>query len=229
MSLTTPLVRARWCDIDRIVDLVTATFSPTALGAWLVPDKQRRPRVLADVVRIWTEHALLFGDAFLLPDGTAAAVWFHRYRPIPLPARYRGRLTAACGQHRERFLLLDRALSARRPAEAHNHLAFLAIPPGPNGVDRADAILRASQRWMETLGLPTYAEACTETHGDLYRRHGYADLDRVPLPGGMIAHPMLRLPPSWTSRSSGNSAVHWSDRRPSGRSRNDRVSEWATR
>lgn len=99
MNVSMPIVRARWCDIGRIADLVTETLSPTALGAWLVPDEQRRPTILAAVARIWTEHALLFGDAFLLADGTAATIWFHRYRPIPPPARYTDRLADACGTH----------------------------------------------------------------------------------------------------------------------------------
>lgn len=85
MSTALPVVRARWCDIGRIADLVAEALAPTALAAWLVPDKSRRLPVLAAVARIWTEHALLFGDAFLLPDGSAATVWFHRYRPIPVP------------------------------------------------------------------------------------------------------------------------------------------------
>ncbi|MEU3457770.1 hypothetical protein ABZ671_29895, partial [Micromonospora sp. NPDC006766] len=132
-----PVVRARWRDVGWIADLVTDALHPTALGAWLVPDERHRPSVLAAVARIWTEHALLFGDAFLLQDGSAVAVWFHRYRPIPPPARYSDRLAEACGDHQDRFDRLDRALAARRPTEAHLHLALLAAP-GQTPARRAD-------------------------------------------------------------------------------------------
>ncbi|MFE9692105.1 hypothetical protein [Micromonospora sp. NPDC005806] len=226
MSVSTPVVRARWCDTGRIVDLVTDALSPTALGAWLVPDERCRRSVLAEVARIWVEHALLFGDAFLLRDGTAATVWYHRYRPIPAPARYAERLARACGADQERFVLLDQALAARRPADAHNHLALLAAP-GPDATGRAGAVLGGAQRWMDTLGLPTYAEALTETDRDLYRRHGYADRDTFPIPGGTTAHPMWRLSPFWPGRAGGN--ARWPTRRATGRTRNGRTSGRALR
>ncbi|MFR9779117.1 hypothetical protein ACL02O_24070 [Micromonospora sp. MS34] len=219
MSVSTPVVRARWCDIDRIVDLVSDAVSPTPLGAWLVPDERRRSGVLAAAARIWVEHALLFGDAFLLPDGTAATVWFHRYRPIPPPARCPDRLAQACGADHERFLDLGRALAARRPVEPHIHLAMLAAP-GPAGFRRAAAVLTGAQRWMDTLSLPTYAEALTDADRDLYRRHGYTDRDAFPVPSGMLAQPMWRLSPFWTGRSGGN--ARWPARRPLVRGRNGR-------
>ena len=226
MSSRTPVVRARWCDIDRLVDLVTTTVSATPLGAWLVPDEGRRPGVLAGVARIWTEHALLFGDAFLLHDGSAAAVWLHHYRPIPLPVRYADRLADACGDDRDRFLRLDRTLAARRPAEAHNHLAVLAVPPGPDHDERADAVLGSAQRWMDTLSLPTYTVAGAVVPRELYRRHGYAGGDAFELPDGTTAQGMWRLPPFSTSRPSGAVVPI---RRPSPGRRNTRVTGWASR
>lgn len=226
MSVSMPVVRARWCDTDRIVDLVSDTLSPTPLGAWLIPDERRRPAVLAAVARIWVEHSLLFGDAFLLCDGTAATVWFHRYRPIPPPARYVGRLGAACGADPERFLRLGRALAAQRPTEPHNHLAMLAAP-GPDGARRAAWLLAGAQRWMDTLSLPTYTEALRAADGDLYRRHGYLDQNAFPVPDGTTAQSMWRLSPFWTGRSGGN--ARWPVHRAGGRTRNGRASGWALR
>ncbi|MEV0808687.1 hypothetical protein [Micromonospora sp. NPDC050200] len=227
MTSSTPVVRARWCDVDRVVDLVSASLDPTVIGAWLVPDEQERPLVLADVARIWTEHALLVGDVFVLRTGTAATVWFHRYRPIPAPTRYEERLAAACGAHRDRFLLLDRALAAHRPTQAHHHLAILAVPRGPDRAARADAVLAGSQRWMDTLGLPTYAETFTEAHRGLHARHGYVERDSFPLLNGMLVHPMWR-PVSRAGWLSAN-VSRW----PAGRlprpGQNDRARGWAPR
>ncbi|MGC4792278.1 hypothetical protein ACLQ22_31230 [Micromonospora sp. DT178] len=203
MKMTMPVVRARWCDIDLIADLVTDALSPTALGAWLVPDERRRPAVLAAVARMWTEHALLFGEAFLLPDGTAATIWFHRYRPIPPPVRYADRLADACGEHQDRFLQLDQALAVRRPVEAHNHLALLAAPD-PADPGRAAAVLAGAQRWMDRLSLPTYAEVFTEADRDLFQRHGYTHRDTFRVGGHTTTHAMWLSSPFRTGRSSRN-------------------------
>lgn len=196
MHVTPPVNRARWCDLDWIVDLLTATIAPTSLGAWLVPDERRRPAVIAAVARIWTEHALLFGDAFLLQDGTAATVWFHRYRPIPPPPRYDERLDDAGGEHAVRFRQVDTILAARRPVEAHNHLAFLAAPPDADRAGQAAAVLAGSHRHMDGLGLPSYAEV----HGDedvrLYRRLGYRVWQRPSGPGGHRVNLLWRPVPS---------------------------------
>lgn len=221
MSVNLPVIRARWCDTGRIVDLVTDTVSATALAAWLVPDQGRRRQVLAAVTRIWVEHALLFGEAFLLRDGSAATVWFHRYRPLPAPPRYAARLAAACGAERDRFLHLDRSLARRRPAEAHNHLALLAAP-GPEAGDRAAAVVTGAQRWMDTLNLPTYAEALGEAHRDLYRRLGYTDRGALPVPGAATLYGMWRLPQAWAG---GN--ARWPVRRRNARDRDGRAAGWA--
>ncbi|MFU8875417.1 hypothetical protein [Micromonospora sp. SL4-19] len=226
MNVKMTAVRARWGDIGRIVDLVTAALSPTDLGAWLVPDERRRHAILAAVARIWTEHALLFGDAFLLADGTAATVWFHRYRPIPPPARYADRLALAAGELQDRFLRFDQALNARRPTEAHNHLALLAAP-GPAGPRRAAAILAGAQRWMDTLCLPTYAEAFTDADRELFRRHGYSHRDAFPVGDDATTHSMWRLSPFWTGRSGRNAGSPV--RRPLVVPRNGPVRGWALR
>ncbi|GHJ52901.1 hypothetical protein Nm8I071_22080 [Nonomuraea sp. TT08I-71] len=203
MNVTMPVVRARWCDIDLIAELVAGTLSPTALGAWLVPDERHRSTILAAAARIWIEHALLFGEAFLLPDGTAATVWYHRYRPIPPPARYADRLTYACGAHQDRFLQLDHALASRRPAAAHNHLAWLAAPD-PAGADRAAAVLTGAQRWMDTLRLPTYAEAFSNADLDLFHGHGYLRRNSFHIDGHTTAHSMWRPSPLRNGASSRN-------------------------
>ncbi|MFF0718223.1 hypothetical protein [Micromonospora sp. NPDC003816] len=80
----TPLVhRARWSDIDWIVDLVTATLAPTATGAWLVPDPRRRPAVLAAVARIRFEHAPPARLDRVVDVGSRAGIAAHRAMPLP--------------------------------------------------------------------------------------------------------------------------------------------------
>ncbi|MEU6020335.1 hypothetical protein [Micromonospora sp. NPDC047134] len=196
MRPVSPVKRARWRDIDWITDLVTATLAPTTLGAWLVPDERRRPAVLAAVSRIWVEHALLFGDAFLLTDGAAATVWFHRYRPIPPPTRYLERIRWACEEHLVRFHRLDRFLAAHRPEEPHNHLAILAAPPDANRAGQAATVLADSHRLMDTHGLPIYADLHSEADRRLYRRLGYREHHQMTRPDGAIVDLLWRPRPA---------------------------------
>lgn len=188
-----PVCRARWHDIPCIVDLVVGPFADSSIGAWLVPDEHRRRDVLDAVVRIWIEHALLFGEAHLLPDHSAAAVWLHRYGPIP-PAGYGERLAVACGEYLERFLHLDDVLRAHRPAGPHNHLAFFSVAPQRYRSRRAGVLLATSNARMGQVMLPAYAEVTSPADRDLYARHGYVPLAPFTLPDGTITYPLWRIP-----------------------------------
>ncbi|MEW2382703.1 hypothetical protein AB0873_11545 [Micromonospora sp. NPDC047707] len=194
MNNTLPVCRAHWADIPDIVELVVAPFVGSPISEWLVPDERRRRDVLGSVLRIWTEHALLFGEAYLLQDRSAAAVWLHRYGPIPRTSGYGERLAAACGDYVDRFLLLDDVLRTHRPARPHNHLAFFAVAPNGPRVRRATALLAASTARMGQALLPTYTEATSVADRDLYARHGYVCGEPFTLPDGTTTYPMWRSP-----------------------------------
>ncbi|MFC0029158.1 hypothetical protein ACFFMM_06425 [Micromonospora chaiyaphumensis] len=194
MNHALPVRRATWRDISDIVGLVAGPFADSATGAWLVPDDRRRRRVLTAVVRVWTEQALLSGEAYLLEDGSAAAVWLHRYGPVAEPTGYGERFAVACADHLDRFLQLDDALAAHRPADPHNHLAFFAVTAQPHRIRRATALLTASNARMGQARLPTYTEATTPADRDLYARHGYVAHEPFTLPDGTTTHPMWRRP-----------------------------------
>lgn len=206
MNNSLPVERARWCDIADIAELVAESLARDPIGAWLVPDECRRRDVLTTVTRIWTEHALLFGEAYLLNDRSAAAVWFHRYGPIPPPTGYGERLAVACGDHLDRFIQLNDVLGTHRPAGPHNHLAFFAVTPSPRPISRAATLLATSNAWMDRGLLPAYTEATTTADRDLYVRHGYVSHEPFTLPDGTIAYPMWRNPgrrrPRYRSASS---------------------------
>jgi len=209
-----PTVRAHWCDSGDVANLVAESLHTSTIGEWLVPDDDQRCALLTAVARIWVEHALLFGEVYLLADRSAAAAWFHRYRPIPPPASYRQRLADACGEqeHLDRFRRLDRVLNTYRPTAAHNHLGFLAASPTAWRVAHTSALLANCLVRMDRLALPAYAEVTTSAEAALYARHGYIAREPFPLPGGTTVHPLWRQPAgqrhSRTLKSS-NSRTGW--------------------
>ncbi|MGY0003990.1 hypothetical protein [Micromonospora sp. I033] len=194
MNHALPVCRARWHDITDIVDLVAGPFAASTTGAWLVPDERRRRDVLTAVVRVWTEHALLSGEAWLLQDHSAAAVWLHQYGPMHAPTGYGERLAVACADYLDRFLHLDDVLAAHRPVAPHNHLAFFAVAPQPYRTRRAASLLAASNARMGQALIPTYTEATSAADRDLYARHGYVAHQPFVLPDGTTTYPMWRSP-----------------------------------
>lgn len=189
-----PVCRARWQDVPDIVDLVAGPFAGSAVGAWLVPDDRHRRLVLTAVIHIWIEHALLCGEAYLLQDRSAAAVWLHRNGPVPPPAGYGERFALACGDYLERFLHLDQVLDTHRPDGPHNHLAFFAVAPSPRRGRRASTLLTMSNARTSQARLPAYTEATTVVERAFYARHGYVAHDPFALPDGTTAYPMWRRP-----------------------------------
>ncbi|MEV5695547.1 N-acetyltransferase [Micromonospora globbae] len=189
-----PAVRirpARWTDKDPVAALIADALHPSSLAAWLVPDLARRRQVLTEVVAIWVEHALFFGDIHLTDDLTAAIVGFHRYRPIPPPANYRTRLAEVAGPHADRFDLLDAFLAEKQPTEPHYHLAFLAVQPHAQNAGRGTALLTHHRSRLDRIDLPAWVTVPSGGE-DLLTRYGYTPRPAIALPDGPALHPMRR-------------------------------------
>jgi GNAT superfamily N-acetyltransferase len=57
------------------------------------------------------------------------------------------------------------------------------------------ALLRAVLERCDRDGTPAYLEASCERNRQLYLRHGFTDLEPLPLPdGGPVMYPMWREP-----------------------------------
>jgi len=182
---------ARWTDKDAVAALIADALCPGPLAAWLMPDSAQRRQVLTDVVLIWVEHALFFGDIHVTHDLTAATVGFHRYRPIPPPANHRTRLTDAAGGHADRFDLMDTLVAEKQPTEPHYHLAFFAVRPDAQKAGRGAALLAHHRDRIDRVDLPSWATI--PTGGEkLLARYGYTPRPAITLPDGPTLHPMRR-------------------------------------
>ncbi|MBN1172932.1 MAG: GNAT family N-acetyltransferase [Micromonosporaceae bacterium] len=147
--------------------------------------------------RILVEHALDHGEAHLLADQSAIAIWMHHDQtPAPEPYDYDQRLAEACGQHTQRFRILDQLLHDHHPAEpAHHHLAFLAVLPPWQATGRGSALLAHHQQHLDTTETPAYLEASSPRSRDLYTRFGYRTAGQpFRLPDGPAFWPMWRQP-----------------------------------
>ncbi|MCO1597666.1 GNAT family N-acetyltransferase [Micromonospora sp. RHAY321] len=191
---TVPRIRAaRWADKDHVAALIADALHPSPLATWLIPDPSPRRRILTDVLAIWIEHAMFYGDIYLTDDATAATVGFHRYRPIPPPANYPTRLSDAAGPHADRFDLLDRLLAKERPTEPHYHLAFLAVQPTARRSGRGTALLNHHRSRLDHVNLLSWTNTTTDAQ-NMHIRHGYAPQPTINLPEGPTLSTMRRNP-----------------------------------
>ncbi|WP_194821579.1 GNAT family N-acetyltransferase [Micromonospora sp. S-DT3-3-22] len=184
---------ARWTDRQALAALIADTLHPSPLGAWLVPDAAQRRRVLTDVVAVWVEHAMFFGDVHLTDDLTAAIVGFHRYRPIPPPANYPTRLVEAARSRAERFTALEGLIAQQQPTEPHYHLALLAVSPTRQKAGCGSALLGDHRTRLDRIELPSWTTVPAEPE-HLLARYGYTLRPPLTLPNGPSLRPMRRNP-----------------------------------
>ncbi|MFI6595308.1 GNAT family N-acetyltransferase [Nonomuraea sp. NPDC050536] len=182
--------RAEPGEAQSVAELVATAFLPMRATAYLVPEPERRHRIITADFRILVEHALEHGQVDVVDEGPAAAVWFPVTGPVPEPADYEARLAAATGDCLERFQLLDKLFEANHPAEPHHHLAFLAVHPDRQGRGIGSALLEHHHAALG--GTAAYLEASHPKSRDLYARHGYQAREPFALPDGTLFWPMWR-------------------------------------
>ncbi|GHJ12248.1 N-acetyltransferase [Micromonospora sp. AKA38] len=204
---------ARWTDRQAVAALIADTLHPSPLGAWLVPDAAQRRRVLTDVVAVWVEHAMFFGDVHLTEDLTAAIVGFHRYRPIPPPANYPTRLVEAAGSQAERFSALECLIAQQQPTEPHYHLALLAVSPTRQKTGCGSALLGHHRTRLDRIELPSWTTVPAEAER-LLTRYGYTLRPPLTVPHGPSLRPMRRNPHHASRTMPTNSARPIGDRWP---------------
>lgn len=189
---------ARWTDRQTVATLIADALHSGPLAAWLVPDLTQRRQVLTDVLAIWAEHALFFGDVHLTDDCTAAIVGFHRYRPIPPPANYATRLVEVAGSHADRFAALEGLLAQQQPNEPHYHLALLAVGAAHQKDGRGSVLLAHHRARLDRIGLPSWTAVPADAE-HLLTLHGYTPRPPLTVPDGPTLRPMRRNAPHASS------------------------------
>ncbi|MDG4784712.1 GNAT family N-acetyltransferase [Micromonospora sp. WMMD1102] len=181
-------------DVRRVARLVAEAWCEFDQAAWLVPNRLQRRMILGEVARIHIEHATFYGTVGMLADGTAATVWFDRYRPMPPPLDYWSRLADVAGGNLSRFMLLDKLLDGNRPGEGHEQLAFVAVASGFRKDGRGRRLVRQHLAKLDRAGITTYADAATTVAREFYRSLGYRPVHAIPVPDGSRICLLRRAP-----------------------------------
>ena len=179
-----------------------AVLAVTGAAVWTVVQMccnafiAARRAVFPGYFRLITELAMGDGIVWTTSDRDAAALWLPGGAEAPTPpADYSARLAAVTTPWTGRFTAFDAAVEAGHPAEAHWHLAILAVRPDTQGLGVGTALLGAGHQHIDRdYGTPAYLEAATPRLAAWYQRHGYSPCDpAIDLPdGGPQMYPMLR-------------------------------------
>jgi GNAT superfamily N-acetyltransferase len=199
------IIPAEPADAATLSQVIAAAFHHLAPSQWLVEDPTARARILPQVFRIFTDHAIAHGSADTTPSRTAVALWLPVPRDGPhLPSDYNTRLADATGAWIHHFVVFDAELDRHHPTgTAHHHLAMLAVHPHHQGQGIGTALLRTHHRLLDEAGIPAYLEASSQRSRALYTRHGYTGHGpAVHLPDGPLLCPMWR-PPAATHQQPG--------------------------
>jgi GNAT superfamily N-acetyltransferase len=178
--------RATGADLPAVAAALGTAFSDDPVLSFLLPHGIRnRARRLRSFFALEAPRSLRHGGAWTSEDGGGAAIWYPpaQWREptwttvVHGPAQLRvfGRRIGLAG----RVLL---TMQQHHPPQPHWYLLYLGATV--TGEGRGSALLRAALAQSDAAGMPAYLEGTSERNVALYRRHGFRDLDQLPLPGG---------------------------------------------
>lgn len=188
--------RATPAETDTVAAVLAEAFLHGDLGPWLVLNVDMREKVYWPYFRLLAEGARAAGWIDVTDDVAAVALWYpvgDRF-DVEIP-NYDTRLAQACGQHLDRFVVLDQVMHAHHPTGTpHHYLAHLGVHPDRQRQGLGSALLEHHHDQLDATGVPAYLEATSSRHGALYRRHGYLPRPGYRLPKGPSLYPMWRRP-----------------------------------
>jgi ribosomal protein S18 acetylase RimI-like enzyme len=191
--------RATAADVPRLADLLGRAFADDPLNRHLIPDDERRAKMLPGGFADQMRHVFLpDGMVLTTRDRAGAALWLgpgaqrlspaQQLRLMPGMVRLVGlrRLGAAMRSLAE----LDR----RVPAEPHWHLSVLGVEASRRGRGIGSALLAPVLERCDRDLVPAYLETARAANLRLYERHGFTVREAVELRDGLRLWTMLRLP-----------------------------------
>lgn len=181
-------------DAGQVARVLAAGFSDDPVLCWLFEEPGRADKLDA-LFGFLAPESLVPRGATWLGSGSCAA-WTPPLDPgwpDDRTARFVTALSAAAlPADLERLDVLEDAVRAAHPTEAHWYLGFLATEPARRGEGRGGALLAASLAVVDADRLPAYLESTNPRNVSLYRRHGFEAVGSIDLPGGPSLVPMWR-------------------------------------
>jgi len=182
--------RATESDAGVLSRLFAAAFTADPVFNWIARPGPRRAQVLEQFF-FWLlkTRAIPFGEVWLSPDANVCAAWlppgtpaspggfYEQMRLLPLFVRL-------CGFPRlMRGSALADAMEKNHPHEDHYYLSFIAVAPRLQGLGLGGAMLEATLKRADEMGVPAYLENSNPRNTKLYERAGFVARKNIAPPG----------------------------------------------
>jgi ribosomal protein S18 acetylase RimI-like enzyme len=182
--------RATDADTPVLSRLFAAAFTTDPIFNWMARPGPRRAQVLEQFF-FWLlkTRAIPFGEVWMSADGNVAAAWLppgtaaspggfmEQMRLLPLFVRL-------CGFPRlMRGSAMADAMEKNHPHEHHFYLAFIAVAPRLQGLGLGGAMLEATVKRADAMGVPAYLENSNPRNTKLYERAGFVARKNIAPPG----------------------------------------------
>lgn len=179
-------------DVSGAAETLAAAFQDDPVFSWCVPTASRRAAILPGFFGLAIDAVLPGGEATVVADGRAAALWVPPSTPaVPDPDAFANAVADLLGDDVDRTFALMEMLDEHHPTEPHRFLWFVGTRPAAQGQGYGSALLREMLAIGDAEGTATYLDATSESNRRLYERHGFEVVGR---------HTVAGSPPLWAMR-----------------------------
>ncbi len=185
--------------IAAVADAVTRGFHDNEIWSWVIPDRDRRLRLMGRAYRARLRHLYLVrGEAWTTPDAAGGAFWIPPGQP---KRRLRDDLAEVISVlpgiglgGARRGYRIGRLMEEHHPREPHWYLEVLSIAPEHQRRGHGSALLAPVLARCDRDRVPAYLETNRESNLPYYRRFGFELTTEVALPDSPPLWLMWREP-----------------------------------
>jgi ribosomal protein S18 acetylase RimI-like enzyme len=204
MTMTPTVTKLEAPQIEAAGAALGRAFFDDPLFAWMMPDAERRERVLPWLLTNTTRYGDRYGEVYTTGGSVeGAAIWFV---PGKTDTNMFGMLRSGMALAPFKFgvgasrramtsMSLMEKLHKRDMHQRHWYLAVLGVDPPRQGQGVGGALIAPVLARADAEGLPCYLETAKEINVAFYRKHGFdVIVDDVIPNGGPRYWTMVRQP-----------------------------------
>src|SRR3954451_3078592 len=165
------------------------------------PETSRRQKRMTRMFGIDVVRSQRLGGAWIVDDGSAAAVWYPPGQWEPSDREMLRQLPQWIAVYGRSLPAATRVLNAlqehhrRLDLDPHWYLYYMGTSADRRSNGVGSALLQAVLKRSDSEHTPAYLEATSERNRALYERHGFETRDEIALHGGgPTMYPMWRSP-----------------------------------